>query len=147
VAKIKLRLAEITQKYIGSPYKLNGWSVDEGFDCFSLLYTISTEEYGFKMLTKFDGVNLKNYSREWILDQASARDLFVKYLSEICTEIKPGFNKAGDILLLEGSTNITIGMQIGQDLIMSAFTDIGVALNSLRPYKIIKVFRWVVKQK
>lgn len=138
---MKLNLAKITQRYVGAPYKLGGKSVKEGFDCFSLLYTVATKEYGLKVPSQINGYNFDNYTLLWLENKREAMQVFVRYLSSFMKRINPGFNKAGDILVLRGE-NITIGMQTGTDMVFSAFTDIGVNLNSIRNYEIVRTYRW-----
>jgi cell wall-associated NlpC family hydrolase len=143
--KPNFHFADIARKYVGSPYKLGGWSRESGFDCVSLIVTI-LNDYGINPPMKFEGLNNKSYAALWTGNKQKAKSVLFRYLLGLGSEVKTCFAFTGDIIFISGNGKLTAGIHGGNDLVLSAFTDRGVALANLQAYSIERAIRWAKPQ-
>ena len=146
---MKPSLVEITSKYVGAPYKLGGWSVEEGFDCVSLIATIG-EDIGLKMPKSFGDYDRSSYVEIWNKKPLEAKKLMLRFIASLGKEIESNFSSAWDLLVImnrKDPLSFIVGINAGNGLVLSAFTDIGVNLVSLKSAGIRKVYRWVTVQR
>jgi hypothetical protein len=145
MTKPKVRMNEVTAKYIGAPHKLGGKSIEEGFDCFSLLLELG-EEFGVEIPDEFEDLDRDNYVDLFEEDRAKAAGRMVDFIKSVAEEIPIHTAFVGDIYVLEDNKgNIFTGIHAGNDLIFSSFFGDGVKCNHLRHYKIRSAYRWVVQ--
>lgn len=133
----KLCLAEITAKYVGAPYKLGASSMEEGYDCITLLLALA-EDFGVELPDSFEGLTRDTYATAWQKDQD--KQLMLRFINFLGTETEHA--RPGDILIVEGKNGITVGISGGNRSFLSSFMDIGVRVISLQPYIIRKAFKW-----
>jgi len=146
---MKPSLVKVTSKYVGAPYKLGGWSVEEGFDCISLIVTIG-EDIGLEMPKNFGGYDRSNYMKIWMEEPSKAKELMLEFVASLGREIKPNFSSAWDLLVIvnkKSPTSFVVGINAGNGLILSAFTDIGVDLIPSKSVEIRRAYRWVMLQR
>jgi len=139
--KHNFRFADIARKYVGCPYRLGGWSREEGYDCVSLIVSV-LRDYGIDAPLAFEDLDKQNYADLWKQNKEQAKSILIRYLLRLGKDVNPCFAFTGDILFISSSGIITAGLHGGNDLVLSAFTDRGVALANLQPYKIEKAIRW-----
>jgi hypothetical protein len=139
--KKRLGLASLTADLVGKPYQLGGWG-NPGYDCLSLIYT-TLERGGIVLPTSFSGYTKDDYMKLWEENPRRAKAIYIRFLSSISIKIKPLFSRAKDILIVkdyEGDS--VIGLNAGNGLFLSCFTDVGVDLARLENYKVMRVYRW-----
>jgi len=138
-----MNLNEITQKYVGCPYKLGGKNTTEGFDCISLIFALAND-LGITLSESYGGVTLSSYPELWQSHPEKAKRLLLRFISSLGEAIPVGKAFVGDLLILETENGeLFVGMHAGHDLILSAFTDIGIALMTTRACTIRSAYRWV----
>lgn len=139
---VKKRLAELTAKLIGAPYKLGGHNAKEGFDCYSL-FLAACDYWGAHIPDAFDGLTLENYAERFRQDPDGTKKILFRFLGTIGQEIRPSRAFAGDLLVttVKGSDIPGIGIHAGNDGILAAYRERGVAVMPLRAYNIIKAYR------
>jgi cell wall-associated NlpC family hydrolase len=141
----KLKLAEIVGDYIGAPYKLGGSSYDEGFDCLRLVLKFGEDNIGVKIPDSYGGVTLDTYPELWEKDPVKAKILMLGLFEEIAEKIPPYKAFVTDILLLRDQEGDNVGIHVGQGLVLSVFTNIGVQLANINGFEVRGAYRWVVR--
>lgn len=140
-------LASLSFKYLGTPYKLGGRNIDEGLDCLSFVLSLANE-LKVEIPESFEGIDRANYEELWQTDPEKAKKIFIRFVSSLGKVIPAEKAFATDLLIITPKKgNIQVGMHAGGDCILSAFIDKGIALASLRAFKIIKAIRWFNKDK
>ncbi len=143
--KPKVRLNEITAKYIGAPHRLGGKTFEDGYDCFSLCLALG-EDFGQKIPYDFEDLDQENYVALFEKDKKKAIKRMIDFLKSVAREIPAHEAFVGDIYILEDSQgNIFSGIHAGNDLVMSSFIEFGVRCEHLRKYTIRGVYRWAVQ--
>jgi cell wall-associated NlpC family hydrolase len=140
----RLRLAKVAAKFVGAPYRLGGRSRNEGYDCLSLVLGLA-EEWGIRIPEGFEGIEAGTYPAYWESDPESAKAMLIRFAASLGGEVLPHHAFAGDLLVLRPRLQpeiVILGLHAGGDLVLSAFTDLGVALLSLRLFRIEKAVRW-----
>jgi len=139
-----MNLAIMTAKYVGTPYKLGGWSREEGFDCLSLMLSIA-DDRGIEVPEEFEGVTRETYAELWETNKKKAERLLFKFAASLGQEIPPHRAFAGDLLIAKSKADgsLVLAIHAGQSLMLSAFTDTGVDLVGLDHYEIKKAYKWV----
>lgn len=146
MAKTRLRLVEIIGKYNGAPYKLGGSSREEGYDCFSLALALA-EDFGVSIPKVFKGQTMETYSELWLKDRDKAKQVMFGLFAELGKSIPISRVFVGDVMIIEDKVGENVGTHAGKDLLLSAFTDIGVQLVSIGDFRIKGVYRWVMQDK
>ena len=136
-----MNLNAITKKYVGCPYKLGGNTCEEGFDCLSLIFAIASD-LNLPIKESYWGVTLSSYSELWQSQPEKAKRLLLRFISSLGKAVPVEKAFVGDLLILDTGGELLVAMHAGHDLILSAFTDIGVNLISRRPYKVRRAYRW-----
>ena len=138
----KLRLAELTSRLVGAPYKLGGHGVDTGFDCYSLLLA-ACDFWNTEVPRAFDGLTVDNYPERFRADPDGTKQILFKALASMGKEIKPSEAFAGDILVTstKGTNFFGVGIHAGGDSILATYLERGVQIMPLRGYNIIKAYR------
>lgn len=137
-----VNLSEITSKYVGAPFKIGGRSRDDGFDCFSLAFTLA-RDLGKDPPAILGDLNLENYADLYARDPDAAVDALVKYAETYLEEVPPARAFVGDLLILRrGGGRRFAALHAGNDFIISAFENVGVSIAKLRTFKVEKVFKW-----
>ena len=137
-------LAQISSKYVGAPYRMGGWSRQNGFDCFSLLYIIAVNDYKMTLPKTFGGYTLDNYKDFWENCPRGTTRALIKYIRSVTDPVKKNYGLAGDVLILRGDHNIFLGMRSGTSMILSSFEDAGVTISPLKYYKLLESRRWAI---
>lgn len=139
----KLKLGKVTGKYIGAPYKLGGRNRAEGFDCLSLMLALC-KNFKVRIPSEFEGVTPENYVDLWNEDQEKAKEIFIRFVESLGEQIPVYSAMAGDFLILKPKkgNDAFVGVHAGQDMVLSAWTDIGVKPINMRMIKIEKAIRW-----
>jgi cell wall-associated NlpC family hydrolase len=132
----------ITQKYVGAPYKLGGWSRTNGFDCFSLVYITAVRDFHIQLPKEFEGITLDDYHELWEEDRVDAMSRLITFIRSVTKRVKKNFQISGDLLVLKSKTGMFIGIMAGTDSVLSSFENVGVALTRLNQYEILEARRW-----
>ena len=140
--KTRPKLVEIIRKYTGAPYKLGGSSIEEGYDCFSLVLTLG-EEFGVTIPDAFKGQTMETYGELWLNEPEKAKQVMLDLFGELCEEKSIGNAFALDVLILEDSEGMSVGVHAGGGLLITVFTDRGVQLTNINNFKVKGVYRWV----
>ena len=140
----KICWAKITSKYTGAPYKLGGWSREEGYDSLSV-FICMLRDIGLNLPenTGLYGINLTNYTETWQKSKEHAKALIVDFVSTIAKEIPIHEKRTGDILILSlklGNKRPLSGIMLA-DKVVAASPTFGVRAFPLSLFKIIKAFR------
>lgn len=140
----EIKLAEITGKYIGCDYTPYGKTVEEGFDCLSLMFKFM-DEYKIEHSGSIKGWNLTNYYDLWNEDRDKAIEIWTEYLQKYSKEIDIKDIKPGDFILLKNNKTNELFYSIfaGNDKIIAVHPQGGVIIISLRKFKILRVFQGV----
>jgi len=139
----RLNLSKLTAKYVGTPYKLGGQTIAEGLDCLSLMLNIG-RDLKIPLPEEFEGITRENYGDYWLTYPDKAKLRFSRFVSTLGESVPIEKAFAGDFLVFTYKDGpIMIGLHAGQDLLLSAFADIGkIAVVSFRDYQIKRVIRW-----
>ena len=140
---MKKRLAELTSKLVGSPYKLGGHGINDGFDCYSL-FLAACDFWGVKVPAEFEGLSVENYPERFVNDPDGTKEILFRFLDSLGRQIKPSRAFAGDLLVTTvkgGNGKLGIGLHAGNDSILASYLEKGVAIMPLRAYNIIKAYR------
>ena len=140
-----MRLAENVEYFRGSPYKLGGKSRDEGYDCVSLILAFM-RKYDVPIPNELDGMTEETYPAFWKMNVRKSEKTLVRLLNVLGDEVRD-FPLPGDLLLLWRGRLSVVGILVGQNLFLSAFTDDGVQTASLSGYVIKRAFRWANRVK
>lgn len=140
----EIKLAEITGKYIGCDYTVYGKSVEEGFDCLSLMLKFM-DEYKIEHSGSIKGWNLTNYYDLWSEDRDKAIEIWTEYLQKHTKEIDMKDIKPGDFILLENieTGELFYNIFAGNNKAITVHPQSGVITVSLRKVKILRVFQGV----
>ena len=137
----RIKLIEVMRKYTDAPYKLGGSSVEEGYDCFSLVLALG-EEFGVTIPDTFKGQTRETYGKMWLKDPDKAKQVMLELFGELCEELRIGQAFVGDIFILENDEGMNVGIHAGNSLVITAFTDIGVRLANIGNFEVKGVYRW-----
>lgn len=139
-------LIEDTAHLTNSEYGLGEYREGK-FDCFSLVYEYLKRK-GVKLPEVFKGITLSTYKDLYLANKKQAQRLMVEFIKEFTTEIPIHKTIAGDILLLQlTSDNKFFAINCGNGNLLTAYTKFGVTINStLKYYKIKKTFRFIFKE-
>lgn len=96
---MKIKWAQIIDKYINKPYELGGWG-NPGYDCFSVLVSILKDSGLYiPRNSEWNGIKINDYKNLWEEDEVKSkrfiREAFNKYLIK-----HDGPAQQGDVLLL-----------------------------------------------
>ena len=143
-SNLMINLREIINKYVGIPHKLGSWDKEEGLDCLSLIYYIY-KDFGIDLPLEFsEGFTIDNYKDLWEQNTLRSLKAKLKYVASLGKEIKSKTMCVGDIIITQMEDQIAMGIYVGQNLFISSFEDIGVALQNLENYELKRVYRWVL---
>ena len=133
-----MRLVELTQDVIGTPYKLGS------HDCFSLI-TQYLKKRGFEVPDNliFKGHKLSEYPKDYRADPKKMMGIAVDYIASITTELPPAFAVAGDVLLVRFEDNESLVIDGGNGTVIAATEDRGTVVLNQHGYNVKRVFRWV----
>ncbi len=95
----KIKLASITSKWMGTPYKEHGNNPKEGCDCFSFILNI-LEDYGYKLPDKFEGLTRNSYVDLWYSNRKKALKTIENFLLSITIKKKITELRSGDIIFV-----------------------------------------------
>jgi cell wall-associated NlpC family hydrolase len=137
-----LRLAELTSRLVGAPYKLGGHGVREGFDCYSLMLAVC-DFWGADAPKVFRDLTVDNYPERFRQDPNGTKEILFEALASTMKEVKPSQAFAGDILITstKGTNTFGIGIHAGGDSMLASYLERGVQLMPLRGYNILKAYR------
>ena len=142
-SRISLRVFDVVNRYVDSPYKLGGRSRSEGYDCFSLVLAIG-EDLGITVPDEFEGQTMNTYSDLWLSDQDEAKRVMFGLFEKLAEKISPSKAFVFDILVFEDENGENVGIHAGKDLVLSAFTDVGVKLANIKAFVVKGAYRWVL---
>jgi len=129
-------LLEISQKFIGKPYKLGKC------DCLTMIIDY-LRLFGLDIPNSesFNGVNLKNYADLYRRNSGTI-ECAADWLATKCKEVKPHESLPGDILFLEENNKKFFGIDGGNGKIIAPV--IGDSVEALRSdnCKRLRVFRY-----
>lgn len=130
-------MAEIGRKYVGAPFKIGGWSREEGMDCFTLLMTV-LDEMGYETPDDFEGYTRETYHEAWLENPLRALVKLENYIRSFADELPRHQARPGDVLIFDedGAT----GICAGNALVMAA-TRAGVQMLNVSAYPNFKVYR------
>jgi cell wall-associated NlpC family hydrolase len=138
----QIRLASLTSKWVGSPYKEYGNTPKEGCDCFSFILNMF-EEYGIKIPDEFDGFTKYNYMDLWYNDRDKAIEEIDKFLISITTEKELNRMRSGDMILVKHRKidAKSFMMYAGNSKAIIVNDEYGVIAMPIREFEVIKVYR------
>jgi len=142
----KFRLVDVTNKYIGAPYKLGGKSKREGFDCFGLSLYFARDELGVEFPQEtYEGYTLDSYPEIWENDPSKAKRFMIGVFNLLAKRIPAEKAFVTDLLLMERGEDEYVGIHAGNGLVLTSFTNLGVQLANLNGFKVKGAYRWVVE--
>lgn len=137
-------LARITSELVGTKYALGS---SDGMDCFKLC-TEYLKIKGAKIPddTMYKGHKIFDYKDMYQQSPLGTIKLAIEYLSHLTKEIKPGFEVAGDILVMHlkrGKSKIpNLGIEAGNGFLITAINNNSIKVVSKKFFEIEKVLRW-----
>ena len=131
----KLKMAELTSRLIGKKYNLGQ------HDCLSVIIYFC-DAWGITIPDEFEGYTRENYAELYNKDPEATKEVFIKFISALGKSIDPKRAAAGDFLITEYKKQKSIFIHGGRGTGISAFTDKEIDVVSLKPYKILKAYRW-----
>lgn len=137
---MKKRLAALTSRLIGAPYRLGGLEPATGLDCLSVVLA-ACEFWGAKVPESLEGYTRENYAAKYEADPAGAKAVFFRLLPHLGEEIAPARAFAGDLLVVKVKGEQGVAIHGGGDCLVSAFFGKGVRSAKLRAYEIVKAYR------
>ena len=144
-----MKFASVTNKFVGSPYCGQGFSKEEGFDCFSLVVNLLREGgVDIPEDVEFMGLTLKTYYELWEKEPNTAIDAMVGFLEKHAGRIKLGDIRVGDIMIVKDEDGVRFGgIYGGNDKIITSDLKKGVVGLPIRYYEIEDIFRGYNREK
>ena len=137
----KMRLAEITKKYVGAPYKLGSFDPKEGLDCLSLVLNFTRDLSG-EVPEEFDGVTIDDYPKLWKEEPIKAKKKFVGFLASTFKEIDRRRSLPGDIIVCtDNNGKFVIGINAGNGQFLTVVENEGVRKLRISDFTLKRVYR------
>lgn len=138
-----MRFVDRTLQYVGAPYCGQGFSKEEGYDCFSLIVNFLRES-GINLPEDYQwkGLTFQSYYDLWKEDKDNAVQVMTKFLEEHTKRKLLKDLTVGDILIVTSNDSNTTFCAIygGNDKIITADMRLGVLGLPLRHYNINDIF-------
>lgn len=135
----KLKIAELTSRLVGKEYNLGQ------HDCLSVVIYFC-DAWGIPFPDEFEGYTKENYAELYEKKPKETKQVFFRLVASLGREVPPERAMPGDFLILEvpeiGEESRAVYIHAGQGNVLAAFTEKGIAINSLKAYKILKAYRW-----
>jgi len=146
---IMTSLAEISKLLVGVKFKHCSTDRSQGYDCFTnIVMYLNMLGADISFETIFKGVSF-DYRKEYALNPHKTMDLAHEYIASITTEIKKGFERAGDILVLrtkrKENTPLHLGIDAGNGSAIVAIRDRDIKVLTKKIFIIERAYRWVQK--
>jgi len=128
-------MAELTSKLVGEEYRLGK------HDCLSVIIYFC-EAWGIELPDEFEGYTRDNYAELYNIDNEKAIDAFARFISTLGEEVPPDRLATGDFILAEYAGKKGIFVHGGSGVGICAFADKGISATILKPYTVLKAYRW-----
>jgi cell wall-associated NlpC family hydrolase len=138
---------QLTKKYNNIPYKLGGWTREEGLDCLSLFICV-LEDMGFNIeslrkdfILEYKGkkIDSNNYSTE-LKTKAELMYCLIKFVQKVGRQVNKMVK--GDVVIFESANETIVALYTGQGSFLTSFELLGSRIVRPRDYKIMEIYRW-----
>ena len=93
-----IKFADLSAKWVNTPYMEYCSIEKKGCDCLTLLFGFM-KEYGYKIPKEFQGITMSNYFKIWDENRKKAISILKDLLNEITIEKNIKDLKIGDIII------------------------------------------------
>jgi len=138
----KIRLADITAKWMGAPYEEYGNDPEKGCDCLSFILNI-LKEYGYRIPVNFEGLTRYNYMDEWHENKDKTIKKLHRFLLSITTRKELNRMRSGDIILVKHKklNEKSFMMYAGNSKVIIVNPKFGVLAMPIREVDVLNVYR------
>ena len=142
-------LASISQKLVGTKFEHCSVDKEKGLDCFTnIVEYLNMLGAGISHDIKFKGVSF-DYRKEYEADAHKTMELAHEWVASVANEVKAGFERAGDILIMSTRKRIGdpihLGIDGGNGNVIIAVRGKDIRVMSRKYFKVKKAYRWVLK--
>lgn len=131
VSRIRINVALVANRIIGSPYRLGGCDHRDGFDCFSYWYYFYTQ-LGVLLpqeeVSKDGYYNLGNYAQKFTDDPQGAKAAMLVLIRSLGESVEPCYMRPGDLCLLPNKQEMNTAIYVGSGHLLTCDVRSGVIL-------------------
>jgi len=142
-------ITSLVSDIIEVPYKLGGFTPEEGFDCFSFLYYFY-DKLGFNIPPLDDlgyGINRDNYVELYEANPKRMLRIMFRVICKLTTSGKLNYLEVPDTLIYKSNGGDSSGIYIGQSNILVLDVNLGICVIPRKHLKMdgVLIRRWSQK--
>lgn len=141
-------MIKASQKLVGKRFFHCSPSINEGLDCFTMcIEYLKMKGAEFSKNQEYKGYKIFDYKEIYAQDAFTTMQLAADFLSSIMREIKPGYEFAGDILIMRlkkfgRKRPLHFGICAGNGQVIVAVRDDSVRILNKKLFDVEKALRW-----
>lgn len=149
----RAHLISILSMFSYSTYKLGGFDIKTGIDCFFLIKLFCEKAFGIEYIEEFEDVSIYNYIDVFNSDRDKIDLLLTNYMKNVdgLIELSPKKIRTFDIVLFsykeryikydKNLDGLSLGINVGNNNILTSEVAYGVCYKPRKLFKINNLFR------